>query len=88
MLYDNNETGGLVNVTVRVLGIEMKNIFTNGILIFFVLVGVLQSIITLSNLLGINLHLGKYEETKYIIAGIFSVGYTAANKQLFKWVGK
>jgi hypothetical protein len=66
----------------------MKNKLVNGILIFFLLVGILQSIITLSNLLGINLHMGKYEETKYIIAGVFALGFAAANKHLFKWVGK
>jgi hypothetical protein len=32
--------------------------------------------------------MGKYEETKYIIAGVFAVGFAAANKHLFKWVGK
>lgn len=67
---------------------KMKHKIINGVLIFFVIVGILQSIITLADLSGFKLHLSKYEETKYIIAGIFSVAHTVAHKQLFKWFSK
>ena len=51
--------------------VSVKDRILSGLTAFFCIVGILQTIITISELFALDLHLEKYTETKFIVAGVY-----------------